>query len=173
MRDYSRIGYEVKGRISSFCNCVSKGLRKPQVKFIQQMVYGMISRRSVLLTEIARSLPDGTSFKKVHERLSLNLGKSGWKDVVEDNLLKEQKHRVKQDTVIAVDVSELTKEHARKMEHLCWVRDGSDKEKKLKRGYWLLEAVGVNRVHPTKAYFAWWIAKILSLKKSISRKPYA
>jgi glyoxylase-like metal-dependent hydrolase (beta-lactamase superfamily II) len=35
------------------------------------------------------------------------------------------------------------------------------------------EATEAIRAHPSKAYFASWIARILSLKNSLSRKPYA
>ncbi len=37
----------------------------------------------------------------------------------------------------------------------------------------LLQPIVRNTVHPTKAYLASWIARILSLKNSRSRNPYA
>lgn len=145
MGNHSRIAYQIKAKTSSYCCKLCTGLNKPQQKFVQQMVYGMISRKSVLLTEIARSLPQVAGFKKIHERLSLNLSKNGWKEVLENNLLEENKERVQQNTVIALDISDLVKEYAQKMEYLCRVRDGSSSDKQLKNGYWLLEATGINR----------------------------
>jgi len=145
MENHSRIGYQIKAKTISFCASICDGLNKPQQKFVQQMVYGMISRKSVLLTEIARSLPQMASFKKIHERLSLNLSKTKWKEILENNQLETIKKRLKQDTVIALDISEVVKEYAQKMEYLCRVRDGSSPDKQLKNGYWLLEATGINR----------------------------
>jgi hypothetical protein len=78
MEDYSRVRYQVKGKIGWFSERVCQGLSRPQQKFVQQMIYGMVSRKTVLLTEIARSLPQNASFKKIHQRLSLNLAKAGW-----------------------------------------------------------------------------------------------
>ena len=62
MENYSRVGYQVKGKISRFCGKIDAGLSKPRQKFVQQMIHGMISRRSVLLTEVVRSLPQTASF---------------------------------------------------------------------------------------------------------------
>ena len=45
-----------------------------------------------------------------------------------------------EDTLLILDPSDLSKKYAEKMEHLALIRDGS--EKKLAKGYWLLNVVG-------------------------------
>ncbi len=48
--------------------------------------------------------------------------------------------RIQQDTVLALDLSDIRKEYAQKMEHLAPVWDGSTGE--THPGYWLLEGAG-------------------------------
>jgi hypothetical protein len=51
--------------------------------------------------------------------------------------------RVGDDTVIALDISDIDKPYARRMENLAWVRDGSTGERR-SRGYWLIGAFGAD-----------------------------
>jgi hypothetical protein len=118
MEDISKTRYRVKAKTILFCNRIDSGLTKPNRKFLQEMIYGMVSRKSVLLTEIARKVCTGTSFKKVHERLRLNLKKDGWSNILEDNLIVENNRRVDKETVVALDISDLSKKNATKMEHI-------------------------------------------------------
>jgi len=50
--------------------------------------------------------------------------------------------KIRKDSVIAVDLSDISKSYANKMPYLAWVWDGSKKEKR--RGYWILEIIGAN-----------------------------
>ena len=48
--------------------------------------------------------------------------------------------RIQQDTVLALDLSDIRKEYAQKMEHLATVWDGSSGE--THPGYWLVDVTG-------------------------------
>ena len=50
--------------------------------------------------------------------------------------------KIRKDSVIAVDLSDISKSYANKMPYLAWVWDGSKKEKR--RGYWILEIIGAD-----------------------------
>ena len=50
---------------------------------------------------------------------------------------------MEEDTVIAVDISDIDKPYAKKMESLALVRDGSTGETK-SNGYWLLDILGAD-----------------------------
>jgi hypothetical protein len=51
--------------------------------------------------------------------------------------------RIQQETVIALDLSDLDKPYAEKMQYLAWVRDGSTGETRSK-GYWLVDVLGAD-----------------------------
>ena len=103
------------------------------------MVYGIQARGSVRLSEVARSLDEKISLKKVIERLSHYLGRHGLVDALGGAVLKQGALRVNEDTLLIVDPTDITKEYARKMEYLAQVRDGSDKV--VGMGYWVSTVV--------------------------------
>lgn len=43
MIDYNRLGYEIKRDMTSFCTKISYGLKRPQQKFVHQMIYGILA----------------------------------------------------------------------------------------------------------------------------------
>jgi len=47
---------------------------------------------------------------------------------------------VEKRTLLIIDLSDIRKKYARSMEHLAWVRDGS--EKTLANGYWTISVLG-------------------------------
>ena len=60
-------------------------------------------------------------------------------------LLREGAKRIREESLLVLDLSDLIKPYAKKMEHLATVRDGSRKE--LGQGYWLCQVIGTeNRV---------------------------
>ena len=63
MINYNRLGYEIKRDLTNFSEKISKGLKRPQCKFIIQMIYGILAGNKVHLSEIARSLNETISLK--------------------------------------------------------------------------------------------------------------
>ncbi len=57
-------------------------------------------------------------------------------------LIEQAAARIEEDTLLVLDLSDVTKKYAEKMEHMGRVRDGSEKE--LSWGYWTLNIVGAN-----------------------------
>jgi len=55
-------------------------------------------------------------------------------------VLEQGARRIGDDTLLIVDISDLIKKYAKKMENLAEVRDGSEKKKG--NGYWMCEVVG-------------------------------
>lgn len=66
--------YQLKREILNFSKKVSKGLTKPEEKFIQDIEYGIAASGSCLISNIARSLNEDIKLKNTIERLcdSLN-----------------------------------------------------------------------------------------------------
>jgi hypothetical protein len=57
-------------------------------------------------------------------------------------VLDEASPQIKEDTLLIVDLSDIAKPYAQKMEYLARVRDGSKKE--LANGYWICQVVGAD-----------------------------
>ena len=139
MIDYNRLGYEIKRDFTNFSKKFSKGLKRPQEKFVHQMVYGILAGNKVHLSEIARSLKEKITLKKTIDRLSRNLNAFDGRDCVMRNYLALVKRHVKDDyAVIIIDNSDIAKPASRKLEALSEIRDGSTGE--ITQGYLTIEA---------------------------------
>jgi hypothetical protein len=97
----------------------------------------------VKLSNIARSLNEEIPLIKTETRLSRHLGRVDLTEPINGKLIAEGSKRIQQETVIALDLSDLDKPYAEKMEYLALVRDGSTGETKSK-GYWLLDVLGAD-----------------------------
>lgn len=52
MINYNRLGYEIKRDFTNFSLKLSKGLKRPQEKFIHQMIYGILAGNKLHLSEM-------------------------------------------------------------------------------------------------------------------------
>jgi hypothetical protein len=139
----SKIAGKIKSQITYFAHKISDGLSKPLRKFIVQMLYGIQASKDVKLSNIARSLNEEIALIKTESRLSRNMGKEDLTERINRKIIREGGPRIKQDTVIAVDISDIDKPYARKMQYLALVRDGSTGETR-SEGYWILEVLGAD-----------------------------
>jgi len=139
----SKIAGKIKGQITRFAHKISGGYKKPLRKWIVQMLYGIQASKDVKLSNIARSLNEEIPLIKTETRLSRNLGRVDLTESINGKLIAEGGTRIQQETVIALDISDLDKPYAEKMEYLALVRDGSTGETKSK-GYWLIDVLGAN-----------------------------
>jgi len=94
-----------------------------------------------MLTEIGRSLETEVPLKKIEERFCRQLKKDEiWGDIHEQ-ILSDAAPYIKDDTLLILDLSDLFKKYAKKMEYLATVRDGSEGGD-LVNGYWTTQVVG-------------------------------
>ena len=139
MINYSRLGYEIKRDFADFSEKISKGLKRPQRKFVAQIVYGILAGNKVHLSEIARSLNETITLKKTIDRLSRNLFAFGQKEQIMENYISEVKKIINEDhAVLVIDNSDITKPCSPKMEAISDVHDGSTGE--IRKGYFTVEA---------------------------------
>ncbi len=139
MINYSRLGYEIKRDFTNFSLRISKGLKRPQEKFVHQMIYGILAGNKLHLSEIARALKESITLKKTIDRLSKNLHAFDGKDSVMHNYLGLVRQQVKDDyAVIIIDNSDIAKPASTKLEALSEIRDGSTGE--ITQGYLTIEA---------------------------------
>ena len=143
MEDNSKISWKIKFQITRFGHRISGGQKKPVRKWMFQMLYGIQASKDVKLSNIARSLNEEIPLIKTETRLSRNLGRGDLTESINGKLVAEGSRRIQQETVIALDLSDLDKPYAEKMEYLARVRDGSTGERRSK-GYWLVDVLGAD-----------------------------
>jgi len=132
---------KIRGQIDRFSGNLSQGLCKVLRRLVAEVVYGILARRSVHLTEIGRALEEEIALIKTENRLSRNLARPEIRSAVQAAIARQGAPRIGKDTLLVLDLSDIVKPYAKKMEHLARVRDGSKKE--LSDGYWLCQVIGV------------------------------
>ena len=137
---FARTAQKLREQMVRFSGELSAGLPKVVRRFIAEMTFGIQARGSVRLTEVGRALGEKISLKKTEERLSRQLGRRGLERRIQRRLIELAAPRIEEDTLLVLDLSDVTKKYAEKMENLGRVRDGSEKE--LGWGYWTLNIVG-------------------------------
>jgi hypothetical protein len=111
------------------------------------MLFGIQASQDVKLSNIARSLKEEIPLIKTENRLSRNLKAEELESELMPQLVKMGRQRIETNTVLALDLSDIRKEYAQKMEHLAVVRDGSTGE--LHPGYWLCDVTAAE-VHSSE-----------------------
>ena len=139
---FARTAQKLREQMVRFSGELSAGLPKVTRRFVTEMIFGIQARGSVRLTEVGRALGERISLKKTEERLSRQLGRRGLERRLQRRLIEQASGRIEDDTLLVLDLSDVTKKYAEKMENLGRVRDGSEKE--LAWGYWTLNIVGAN-----------------------------
>jgi hypothetical protein len=138
--DSARIASKLRVQILQFSGELSRGIPKVVNRFLGEMIYGVQARQSVRLTEVSRALAERIPIKKTVERLSRQLRNPRLWTWVTDRVLTLAADRVQDMTLLILDLSDVHKKYARKMEHLALVWDGSEQEKNI--GYWTLNIIG-------------------------------
>ena len=145
MNNYTKIISHMKEKIVNFSKNISKDLSIPNRKFILNMIYGLICSSSSYLSEIARSLKEDTTLKKVVERLSNNLANfdKEKRDYVWDSYIENIKNKIDDNTVFCFDPGDLGKKHSKKLENLDLIKDGSTGE--YINGYKMIEVAALTK----------------------------
>ena len=128
MFNYTTLNSNLKRGILKFSEKISKKFSRPVMKFICNMIYGILSSKSCLLSEIARNLNEKISLKKTVTRLSRNLNDFDGGEELFEAYLEAIKSRYNDKSVLIIDGSDITKPASTKLEGLCEVRDGSTGE---------------------------------------------
>jgi len=140
MEKDSKIAGKIKAQITRFSHWLTEGFKRPDRKWIREILYGIQASQEVKLSDISRSLGEEISLIKTETRLSRNIAKSDLTEALNTRLIQGGKTRMGEDTVLAVDIGDINKPYAKKMEYLAEVRDGSTGESR-SPGYWTLEVI--------------------------------
>ena len=139
----------VSASLNWFLQPIGENLTKPQKKFLRDGLVGLLRAGRPVVCRMARSLPDrGTKFLSRLDRLEGHLNHA-------DDLDQKVKAAatglwlplVADETPIILDLSDIAKPMAKKMDYPATVRDGSTGQ--LVNGYWLIELyASVSRKNP-------------------------
>lgn len=133
----SKLRSRLKAQLTKFSSELCEGLSWPLEKFVGQMLFGIQASQDVKLSNIARSLKEEIPLIKTEDRLSRNLKAVELEAELTPQLVKMGSWRVVTNTVLCLDLSDIRKEYAKKMEYLAPVYDGSTGE--VHDGYWLCD----------------------------------
>jgi hypothetical protein len=136
----SKIRSRLKAQLTKFSSELCKGLTKPLAGFVSEMLFGIQSSQDVKLRNISRALQEEVALIRTEKRLSRNLKRAELEKELTPQLVRMGNSRIQANTVLALDLSDIRKEYAQKMENLATVRDGSTGE--LHLGYWLCDVTG-------------------------------
>ena len=129
----------ISSNLHNFLKKIGNNLSVPDKKFLRDGFIGLLRCGKPIVCQMARHLPNQrTKFLSRLDRLEAHLVKdTDFDNKVEAALPQVWLCFVQDDTPIILDLSDVAKPLAKKMDYLAKVRDGSTGE--LVNGYWLVE----------------------------------
>lgn len=147
--------YQMKRKILTFTNKISRLLSRPEKKFVADITYGMLASGSCLLTDVVDQLHEPSKKINIVDRLSRHLEK-GTPAPAAAAYLQQVKKMAPAEPVIHIDDSDVVKPDGYKFESLGIVRDGSQSTSTkniYKKGYHVTEAcVLTTSNHPVSIF---------------------
>jgi hypothetical protein len=142
MNQDSKLGSKIKWQISRFTSRLCEGMDKVTRRFVGEMLYGIQAAKDVKVSEVARSLNETIALIKTENRLCRNLADEDLTGPINRWTCWEGSGEVDDETVLAIDLGDVRKPCAKKMEYLGGIRDGSTGQ--IARGYWLCEVIAAH-----------------------------
>ena len=125
----------VREKLNDYLTPYIQEMDKPRKKVLPLLLEGMLASGSSLISESVREV-DPENLETVERRFLRTLASPHWDETeLWVKHLRETAKEIKPDTMITLDISDLAKPHAQKLEALATVRDGS--KKTLTKGYWM------------------------------------
>ena len=138
----------ISANLHDFLHIIDADLARPQKKFLRDGLIGLLRAGRPVVCRMARKLAKQAKFFACRGRLESNLNRqSDFDEKLKAALPDIWLPMINDDTPIILDLSDLGKPLAKKMDYLATVRDGSTG--KLVNGYWLVELyASVSRKNP-------------------------
>ena len=119
---------EIQKRLSEIGRNLNKrGVSKPEAKSMSTLMRGLIQTRQVMVMPVVRVLGEKIAPKKTWERLTRNMSKEGLSERLLLAHVGQQVGSIREKPYCIIDLSDIQKRYAQKMEGLGRVRDGSKK----------------------------------------------
>jgi hypothetical protein len=131
----------IQDEIRNNSRLILKDLSLPQQKAVAEVIRGLFTAGTPILRHLAQQ--KDVSVKKQGDKYSHHLGNIEIKEKIEQSAINKVKYRMRKNTIIAYDLTDINKDAAKKMEKLSNVFDGS--KRKPAKGY-TLHGLGVNGI---------------------------
>ncbi len=150
-----RTASKMRAYLDDFSGSLSSGLGKPARRFVSEALYGIAARGSVRLSEIGRALEETIALAKTETRLSRNLGRPELRAHLGAAVLREGGARIGARTLLVLDISDIAKPYAEKMQYLAprWEHGGYRRWLLAVPGDWGGERGGGHRAALQRALF--------------------
>lgn len=141
MTNYNTLGCNFKRGLLDFIIKISRGFKKTTLRFIAEMVFGIIAANSCKLTDIGRALKEKILLKKTIDRLGRNLSSFSYNEALMENYLAAVRPTLGDHFMLLIDGSDATKPCSPKMEAIGTVYDAS--KGCYADGYWTMGVVAL------------------------------
>jgi hypothetical protein len=131
----------IQDLIRNHSRTIIKDFTVPQQKAITEVIRGLFTAGTPVLRHLVQD--ENKTAKKQAEKYAYHLGNINLEETVEEYALKKIKYSISKNTIIAYDLTDISKECAKKMEKISKVFDGS--KRKVTNGY-TLHGVGINNI---------------------------
>jgi Transposase DDE domain len=131
----------IQDTINNNLRSIISSLSRPQQKAITEITRGLFTAQKPILKLMAQY--QDVSLKKQSEKYSYHLGNVDLTTAIDSAALRKARTHIQHDTIIPYDLSDIQKEHSKKMEGIHDIWDGSKRRKS--RGF-ALHGVGMNNV---------------------------
>jgi len=126
---------KIKAQLGKFSGIISKDFSTPKRRLIRELLYGIQATKDVKFSNISRSFNEEQPLIKTEDRLSRNIDDADFIEGINCEIGRLGGCKVLDDMVIALDPGDIRKRYASKMQYLCGIRDGSEREWALGIGY--------------------------------------
>ena len=170
MKYFNANNYEMKRKIVNFSKIMSRGLKKPEQKFIGDIIYGISAAKDIKISNIAKTLKETIKLDNVIERLCLHLNKikDKDKDKVTENYYKFVQTIIPEYPITIFDDSDMAKVYGKKFEDLDIVKDASAVKETYVSGYHMCNAIVLtkNEKQPMPVYSRLYSSKSKEFESS-------
>lgn len=131
---------QIGGRVfQKFVSNLAENLSKPLSKFIRDLLCGILFSDDLILTNLASKIPHKSTITAIAKRLRRHLASERFiLKAILFAYLTIVRRKIDSDSLFIVDLTDIAKPYAKKMENIALVRDGDKKQ--LVTGYWCFEA---------------------------------
>jgi hypothetical protein len=133
---------KVKNKVLNLVKGLRLKLSMPMLKFLSEMVMGILLTGSCNINLIASFLKEQIAVKDTIKRLHRMLLNKQVLKIANELSLQESLKKINEDTILALDGGDVTHQYGEKFEKSAFVKDGSSGE--LRQGYWLNQISGYN-----------------------------
>lgn len=140
MRQSTEINKSIQIKFYYFQRNLSTLFSRPEQRFIREILFGILSSTHVHASKIGRHIKDNLSLKKTLKRLSYHLSKPELWLRLQRAYLQTNESLLSHSSYFVLDIGDITKQYATKMEGLYHVHDGSHGG--TKPGYWTIGVIG-------------------------------